>query len=84
MYNIIVLEKVVVEKPLKKKRVKRPAADKPIEKKEVLGKPSTSPDHLLLPHGQLLRGVPVSGKGEYKLPLATDVHTFATRKRTKE
>ena len=50
----------------------------------MLGKPSTSPDHLLLPHGQLLRGVPVSGKGEYKLPLATDVHTFATRKRTKE
>ena len=79
----MVLEKVVVEKKPRKKRVKH-AADKPIEKKEVLGKPSTSPDHLLLPHGQLLRGVPVSGKGEYKLPLATDVHTFATRKRTKE
>ena len=79
----MVLEKVVVEKKPRKKRVKR-AADKPIEKKEVLGKPSTSPDHLLLPHGQLLRGVPVSGKGEYKVPLATDVHTFATRKRTKE
>ena len=79
----MVLEKVVVEKKPRKKRVKR-AAGKPIEKKEVLGKPSTSPDHLLLPHGQLLRGVPVSGKGEYKLPLATDVHTFATRKRTKE
>jgi hypothetical protein len=79
----MVLEKVVVEKKPRKKRVKR-AADKPIEKKEVLGKPSTSPDHLLLPHGQLLRGVPVSGKGEYKLPLSTDVHTFATRKRTKE
>ena len=78
----MVLEKVVVEKPLRKKREKR--ADKQIEKKEVQGKPSTSPDHLLLPHGQLLRGVPVSGKGEYKLPLATDVHTFATRKRTKE
>jgi hypothetical protein len=78
----MVLEKVVVEKPLRKKRVKR--ADKPIEKKEMQGKPSTSPDHLLLPHGELLRGVPVSGKGEYKLPLSTDVHTFATRKRTKE
>ena len=78
----MVLEKVVVEKPLRKKREKR--ADKQIEKKEVQGKPSTSPDHLPLPHGQLLRGVPVSGKGEYKLPLATDVHTFATRKRTKE
>ena len=56
----MVLEKVVVEKPLvRKKRVKR-AADKPIKKKEVLGQPSTSPDHLLLPHGQLLRGVPPS------------------------
>jgi hypothetical protein len=82
----MVLEKVVVEKKPRKKPVKRAASSrgKPIEKKEVLGKPSTSPDHLLLPHGQLLRGVPVSGKGEYKLPLATDVHTFATRKRTKE
>ena len=80
----MVLEKVVVEKPLKKKRVKR-AADKPIEKKEVLGKASTaSPDYLLLPYGQLLRGVPVQVKGEYKLPLTTDVYSFATRKRTKE
>ena len=78
----MVLEKVVVEKKPRKKREKRAASSS--EKKEVLGKPSTSPDHLLLPHGQLLRGVPVSGKGEYKLPLATDVHTFATRKRTKE
>ncbi len=78
----MVLEKVVVEKKPRKKRVKRAASSS--EKKEVQGKPSTSPDHLLLPHGQLLRGVPVSGKGEYKLPLATDVHTFATRKRTKE
>ena len=78
----MVLEKVVVEKPLKKKRVKRAASSS--EKKEVLGKASTSPDYLLLPYGQLLRGVPVQVKGEYKLPLAIDVHTFATRKRTKE
>ena len=80
----MVLEKVVVEKKPRKKRVKR-AADKPIEKKEVLGKASTaSPDYLLLPYGQLLRGVPVQVKGEYKLPLTTDVYSFATRKRTKE
>jgi len=75
------LEKVVA-KPLRKKRAKR--SDKSMVKKEVQGKPSASPDHMLLPHGQLLRGVPVQGKGEYKLPLTTDVHTFATRKRTKE
>lgn len=75
------LEKVVV-KPLRKKRAKR--SDKSMVKKEVQGKPSLTPDHMLLPHGQLLRGVAVQGKGEYKLPLKTDVHTFATRRRTKE
>ena len=81
----MVLEKAEVEKPLKKQRVKRASSrGKPIEKKEaeVQGKPS--PDYMLLPYGQLLRGVPVQVKGEYKLPLTTDVYSFATRKRTKE
>jgi len=85
----MVLEKAEVEKPLEKKRVKRASSrGKPIEKKEaeVQGKPSPSSasDYMLLPYGQLLRGVPVQVKGEYKLPLTTDVYSFATRKRTKE
>ena len=42
---------------------------------------SKQPDHILIPHGQLLRGIPVQGKGEYKIPLTTDVHSFAIRKR---
>lgn len=63
-------------KPLRKKR----------EKKSVSlrnAKASLQPDHLLLPHGQLLRGVPVQGAGEYKVPLATDVHSFAIKRRAK-
>ena len=52
------------------------------EKKSV-SKASLQPDHLLLPHGQLLRGVPVQGAGEYKVPLATDFHSFAIRRRAK-
>ena len=51
--------------------------DKPVQK------PSLQQDHLLIPNGQLLRGVPVQGRGEYKVPLTTDVHSFAVRKRTK-
>ena len=51
--------------------------DKPVQK------PSLQPDHLLIPNGQLLRGVAIQGKGEYKVPLTTDVHSFAVRKRTK-
>jgi hypothetical protein len=77
------LEKVVA-KPLRKKRTKKANETIVAKKTELQGKPSLTSDHMLLPHGQLLRGVPVQGKGEYKLPLTTDVHTFATRKRTKE
>jgi len=78
------LEKVVA-KPLRKKRTKKANNESIVTKKtELQGKPSLTSDHMLLPYGQLLRGVPVQGKGEYKLPLTTDVHTFATRKRTKE
>ncbi len=51
--------------------------DKPVKK------PSLQSDHLLIPNGQLLRGVAIQGKGEYKVPLTTDVHSFAIRKRTK-
>jgi hypothetical protein len=73
-------------KPLKNKREKRtvPSISKPLEKKrDVYSKASLQPDNLLLPHGQLLRGVPVQGAGEYKVPLATDVHSFAIRRRAK-
>ncbi len=80
----MVLEKAEVEKPLKKQRVKRASSrGKPIEKKEAEVQ-SLAPDYMLLPYGQLLRGVPVQVKGEYKLPLTTNVYSFATRKRTKE
>lgn len=51
---------------------------------KAIQKPSLQSDHLLIPNGQLLRGVPVQGKGEYKIPLRSDVHSFAVRKRTKE
>ena len=51
---------------------------------KAVQKPSLQPNYLLIPNGQLLRGgVPVQGKGEYKIPLQTDVHSFAVRKRTK-
>ena len=49
---------------------------------KAVQKPSLQPDHLLIPNGQLLRGVPVQGRGEFKVPLTTDVHSFAVRKRT--
>ena len=64
-------------KSLKKKKRMPAKHDKAVKK------PSLQPDHLLIPNGQLLRGVPVQGKGEYKVPLTTDVHSFAVRKRTK-
>ena len=47
-------------------------------------KVSLQPNHLLLPHGQLLRGVPVQTGGDYKVPSLTDHHTFATKRRIKE
>jgi hypothetical protein len=50
---------------------------------KAITKPSLQPDNLLIPNGQLLRGIPVQGKGEYQVPLTTDVHSFAIRKRTK-
>ena len=50
---------------------------------KAVQKHSLQPDHLLIPNGQLLRGVAVQGKGEYKIPLQSDVHSFAVRKRTK-
>ena len=55
----------------------------PVKNDKAVKKPSLQPDHLLIPNGQLLRGVPVQGKGEYKIPLQTDVHCFAVKKRTK-
>ena len=47
-------------------------------------KVSLQPNHLLLPHGQLLRGVAVQTGGDYKVPSLTDHHTFATKRRIKE
>ena len=79
-----------IVKPLRKKREKKsvpslPVLSDKIEKgEEVHVKASLQPDHLLFPHGQLLRGVAVQGRGEYKLPLVTDVPSFATRQRTKK
>jgi hypothetical protein len=73
-------------KPLRNKREKRivPSISKPLDKKgDVHSNASLQADHLLLPHGQMLRGVSVQGRGEYKLPLATDVHSFAIRRRAK-
>ena len=68
---------LLITKSLNKKKKRMPAKhDKPVQK------PSLQPDHLLIPNGQLLRGVPVQGRGEYKIPLTTDVHSFAIRKRT--
>ena len=55
----------------------------PAKHDKAVQKPSLQPNHLLIPNGQLLRGVPVQGKGEFKIPLTTDVHSFAIRKRTK-
>ena len=55
----------------------------PAKHDKAVQKPSVQADHLLIPNGQLLRGVPVQGRGEYKVPLTTDVHSFAIRKRTK-
>jgi len=59
-----------------------------IHKEVMATKPelTKTPDHLLIPHGQLLRGVPIynSKGGDIKVPLSTDVYTFATRHRIKK
>ena len=55
----------------------------PTKHDKAVQKPSLQPDHLLIPNGQLLRGVPVQGRDEFKVPLIIDVHSFAVRKRTK-
>jgi len=54
------------------------------KKKESHSRVSLQPNHLLIPNGQLLRGIPVQTGGEYKVPNVTDHHTFATRQRIKE
>jgi len=54
------------------------------EKTKKAKKVSLQPNHLLLPHGQLLRGVLVQTGGDYKVPSLTDHHTFATKRRIKE
>ena len=59
---------------------KKDAVIKTKEAKKV----SLQPNHLLIPNGHLLRGVPVQTGGEYKLPTLTDHHTFATKRRIKE
>ena len=53
---------------------------KPKESKKA----SKQPNYLLIPNGQLLRGVPVQTQGEYKLPTTTDVFTFAVKQRIEE
>ena len=64
-------------------KAKKKEKQMPAKHDKAVKKPSLQPDHLLIPNGQLLRGVPVQGRGEYKVPLTTDVHSFAIRKRTK-
>ena len=54
------------------------------EKTKEAKKVSLQPNHLLMPHGQLLIGVPVQTGGDYKVPSLTDHHTFATKRRIKE
>ena len=66
------------------KKEKKESIELPMKTKKESVKASLQPDHLLIPNGTLLRGVAVQGKGEYKVPLATDVHSFAIRKRTKK
>ena len=66
------------------KKEKKESIELPMKTKKDNVKASLQPDHLLIPNGTLLRGVPVQGRGEYKVPLATDVHSFAIRKRTKK
>ena len=66
------------------KKDKKESIELPIKPKKENVKASLQADHLLIPNGTLLRGVPVQGRGEYKVPLATDVHSFAIRKRTKK
>jgi hypothetical protein len=49
--------------------------------KETVGHSSSNPKYLHIPNGQMLQGVQLhSGKG-YELPLSTDIHSFATKKR---
>jgi hypothetical protein len=55
----------------------------PAKHVKAVQKPSLQPDHLLIPNSQLLRVIPVQGRGEHKIPLTTDIHSFAIRKRTK-
>ena len=55
------------------------------KKKEAKKVSFQQPNHLLIPNGQLLRGIPVQTGGEYKLPTLTDhPATFATKRRIKE
>jgi len=67
-----------------KKKKKTIPTDVILQSKKEAVKASLQPDNILLPHGQLLRGVHVQGKGEYQVPLKTDHHTFATKQRIKE
>ena len=57
---------------------------KDTQKQKETKKASHQPSHLFIPNGQLLRGVPVQSHGEYKLPVKTDVFTFASKKRIDE
>ena len=49
------------------------------KKKESYSRVSLQPNHLLIPNGTLLRGVPVQTGGEYKVPVVTDHHTLSSR-----
>ena len=82
--NFTFIKKVLPEKILPDKIVLDGSGLKKSKITENIKKASLQPDHLLIPNGTLLRGVPVQGRGEYKVPLATDVHSFAIRKRTKK
>ena len=74
-------EEIIEDKPKKKRhhKIKIKATE------ETIGEGvSSSKQYLHLPHGQLLKGVQLeTGKG-YALPLSTDVHSFATKKRIKK
>jgi hypothetical protein len=71
------------KQPRKKQPKKQPTKDQQKQPKASVVEDviSKQPDHILIPHGGLLRGIPVQGKGEYKIPLVSDAHSFAIRKR---
>ena len=74
-------EDFIKEEPNIKETIKK--SKKPKKNIEHKESKSSSQGHLHIPNGQLLKGVQIEGTG-YELPLSTDIHTFATKKRIKK